>query len=83
LQKYYAGSDNGNRIDHDQEKRRASRHQARGAIGAPDDVSWKTALSKKSDKDEPMILTGTIFQPDSNSRRTFSRLDVDWRERQI
>ncbi len=38
-----------------------------GAIDAPDDVSWKTALSKKSDKDEPMIISGTVFQPDSKT----------------
>jgi len=38
--------------------------EARGAIDAPDDVSWKTALSKKSNKDEPMIISGTVFQPD-------------------
>ena len=40
---------------------------ARGAIDAPDNVSWKTALSKKSDKDEPMIISGTIFQPDGKT----------------
>lgn len=38
-----------------------------GAIDAPDNVSWKTALSKKSDKDEPMIISGTIFQPDGKT----------------
>ncbi len=41
--------------------------EARGAIDAPDNVSWKTALSKKSDKDEPMIISGTIFQPDGKT----------------
>lgn len=41
--------------------------EARGAIDARDDVSWKTALSKKSDKDEPMIISGTIFQPDGKT----------------
>ncbi len=41
--------------------------EARGAIDAPDDVSWKTALSKKSDKDEPMIISGTVFQPDGKT----------------
>lgn len=41
--------------------------EARGAIEAPDDVSWRTALSKKSDKDEPMIISGTIFQPDGKT----------------
>ena len=38
-----------------------------GAIDAPDDVSWKTALSKKSDKDEAMIISGTVFQPDGKT----------------
>src|SRR5687768_8559258 len=40
---------------------------ARGAIDAPDDVSWRTVLSKKSDKDEPMVISGTIFQPDGKT----------------
>lgn len=38
-----------------------------GAIDAPDDVSWKTALSKKSGKDEAMIISGTVFQPDGKT----------------
>jgi len=38
-----------------------------GAIDAPDDVSWKTALSKKSEKDELMIISGTVFQPDGKT----------------
>ena len=38
-----------------------------GAIDAPDDVSWKTALSKKSDKDEPMIISGMVFQTDGKT----------------
>ncbi len=38
-----------------------------GAIDTPDDVSWKTALSKKSDKDEAMIISGTVFQPDGKT----------------
>jgi len=38
-----------------------------GAIDAPDNVSWKTALSKKSDKDEPMIISGTVFQSDGKT----------------
>jgi protocatechuate 3,4-dioxygenase, beta subunit len=40
---------------------------ARGAIDVPDNVSWKTALSKKSDKDELMTLSGTVFQPDGKT----------------
>ncbi|MGC2236850.1 MAG: twin-arginine translocation signal domain-containing protein [Pyrinomonadaceae bacterium] len=38
-----------------------------GATDAPDNVSWKTALSKKSEKDEPMIISGTVFQPDGKT----------------
>ncbi len=38
-----------------------------GAIDAPDDVSWKTALSKKSDKDEAIIISGTVFQADGKT----------------
>ena len=41
--------------------------EARGAIDVPDNVSWKISLSKKSDKDEPMIISGTIFQPDGRT----------------
>lgn len=41
--------------------------EARGAIEAPDDVSWKTVLSKKSDKDEPLTISGTIFQADGKT----------------
>ncbi len=41
--------------------------EARGAIDAPDYVSWRTALSKKSDKDEAMIISGTIFQSDGKT----------------
>lgn len=41
--------------------------EARGAIDVPDNVSWKTSLSKKSDKDDPMIISGTIFQPDGRT----------------
>lgn len=41
--------------------------EGRGAIDAPDDVSWRTVLSKKSDKDEAMIISGTVFQPDGKT----------------
>ena len=41
--------------------------EARGAIDVPDNVSWKISLPKKSDKDEPMIISGTIFQPDGRT----------------
>ena len=38
-----------------------------GAIDAPADVTWKTALSKKSDRDLPMIISGTVFQADGET----------------
>jgi protocatechuate 3,4-dioxygenase, beta subunit len=38
-----------------------------GAIDAPDNVSWKTALTKKSDSDIPMIISGTVFQSDGKT----------------
>lgn len=38
-----------------------------GAIDAPEDVSWKTTLTKKSDKDEPMVISGTVFQSDGKT----------------
>lgn len=38
-----------------------------GAIDAPDDVSWRTVLSKKSDKDDPMVISGTVFQSDGKT----------------
>lgn len=38
-----------------------------GAKDVPDDVSWKTALSRKSDKDQPMIISGTVFQNDGKT----------------
>ena len=38
-----------------------------GAIDAPVDVSWKTALSKKSAKDEAIIISGTVFQSDGKT----------------
>lgn len=33
-----------------------------GAIDVPDNVSWKTALAKRSEKDEPMIISGTVYE---------------------
>jgi protocatechuate 3,4-dioxygenase beta subunit len=38
-----------------------------GAISAPDNVSWKSVLTKKSDRDEPMIITGTVYQADGKT----------------
>ena len=33
-----------------------------GAIDAPSNVTWKSVLSKKSDRDKPMMISGTVFQ---------------------
>jgi protocatechuate 3,4-dioxygenase, beta subunit len=38
-----------------------------GAIDAPADVSWKTVLTGKSERDEPMIISGTVFQTDGKT----------------
>jgi protocatechuate 3,4-dioxygenase beta subunit len=38
-----------------------------GAFDAPANVSWKTALSKDSDKGEKMIISGTIFESDGKT----------------
>ena len=38
-----------------------------GAINAPDNVSWKTALAKKSDRDEPLLISGTVYQADGKT----------------
>jgi protocatechuate 3,4-dioxygenase beta subunit len=38
-----------------------------GAIEAPADVSWKTTLAKKSDRDLPMIISGTVYQSDGKT----------------
>jgi protocatechuate 3,4-dioxygenase beta subunit len=38
-----------------------------GARDAPDNVSWKSVLSKTSDRDEPMIVSGTVFQADGKT----------------
>ncbi|HVE57463.1 MAG TPA: hypothetical protein VNB22_11590 [Pyrinomonadaceae bacterium] len=38
-----------------------------GAVDAPADVSWRTALSKKSDKDETIIISGTVYQTDGKT----------------
>jgi protocatechuate 3,4-dioxygenase beta subunit len=38
-----------------------------GAREAPDNVSWKSVLSKKTDKDEPMIISGTVFNADGKT----------------
>jgi protocatechuate 3,4-dioxygenase, beta subunit len=38
-----------------------------GAIDAPANVSWQTVLAKKSDKDLPMIVSGTVFESDATT----------------
>jgi protocatechuate 3,4-dioxygenase, beta subunit len=38
-----------------------------GAIDAPDDISWKTVLSKKSDRDETITVSGTVFEADGQT----------------
>lgn len=38
-----------------------------GAIDAPGSVSWKTALAKKSERDEPMIISGTVYEADGKT----------------
>jgi len=38
-----------------------------GAIDAPSDVSWRTVLSKQSDKGETIVISGTVFQPDGKT----------------
>jgi protocatechuate 3,4-dioxygenase beta subunit len=38
-----------------------------GAINVPENVSWKTALAKKSDRDEPMIISGTVYRTDGKT----------------
>jgi protocatechuate 3,4-dioxygenase beta subunit len=42
-------------------------NEGTGAIDAPDDVSWRSVLSKKTDKDEPMIISGTVYEPDGKT----------------
>jgi protocatechuate 3,4-dioxygenase, beta subunit len=38
-----------------------------GAIDAPENVSWKSVLSKKSDKDLPMVVSGTVYGADGKT----------------
>ena len=38
-----------------------------GAIDAPDNVSWRTALTKKSDADQAILISGTVFQSDGKT----------------
>lgn len=38
-----------------------------GAIDAPESVSWKSVLSPKSDQDQPMIISGTVYNSDGKT----------------
>lgn len=38
-----------------------------GAIDVPDDVTWKTVLAKETDRGEPLIISGTVFQPEGRT----------------
>ncbi|HEY0462198.1 MAG TPA: hypothetical protein VGC97_23900 [Pyrinomonadaceae bacterium] len=38
-----------------------------GAIDAPENVSWKSVLSPKSDKDEAMTISGTVYNADGKT----------------
>ena len=38
-----------------------------GAIEAPADVSWKTALATAKDEGEPMLISGTVYRPDGKT----------------
>lgn len=41
--------------------------EARGAIDAPKDVSWRTVLSTDSDKGEKMLISGTVYETDGKT----------------
>ncbi|HLA95547.1 MAG TPA: twin-arginine translocation signal domain-containing protein [Pyrinomonadaceae bacterium] len=38
-----------------------------GAKEVPGSVSWRTVLSKETDKGEPIEISGTVFQPDGKT----------------
>ena len=38
-----------------------------GAIDAPDEVTWRSALTKRSDRDLPMIISGTVYRNDGKT----------------
>jgi len=38
-----------------------------GAIEAPKELSWTTALTDDKEKGEPLIVTGTIYKPDGKT----------------
>lgn len=46
---------------------RAAGVEGMGAIDAPADVSWRTALATAADEGEPMVISGTIFQSDGKT----------------
>ena len=41
--------------------------EGRGAIHAPADVSWKSVLSKKAERDQPMLISGTVYKTDGKT----------------
>ena len=38
-----------------------------GAIEAPNAISWKTVLPKKTGRDAPMLISGTVYQKDGKT----------------
>jgi protocatechuate 3,4-dioxygenase, beta subunit len=38
-----------------------------GAIDAPETIRWKTVLAKETDRGEPLLISGTIFQSDGKT----------------
>jgi len=38
-----------------------------GAVGVPNEVTWKTILSTEADKGERMLISGTVYQPDGKT----------------
>jgi protocatechuate 3,4-dioxygenase beta subunit len=41
--------------------------EGRGAINAPQNVSWRTVLSTDSDKGEKMLISGTVYETDGKT----------------
>ncbi len=38
-----------------------------GAKDAPQNISWRTEFAKKNDEGEPLIISGTVFDPDGKT----------------
>lgn len=38
-----------------------------GAIDAPEAISWKTVLAKKTDEGEPILISGTVYKADGKT----------------